>query len=744
MNHAMFDHAFQLKIAPRNSLGSMLLVVVMAASTTLSKAQDTLVISVDVENATLSAPGSIDLQVTGAEGSVRIVTTDTLPDSTAYGTLLTTIDTTGFHAIGLPAFAPIDVGYQQYLEMLEPKLDSLLPGKYQLIVLDEAGNQGSAEVEVGRNLTQSTLQGAVMPNEGSVTKTAGDGWTNMRYSTKNILLDQQDGWIVFNAPDTEGRSAVGLRDESIGSATSYQQMEFAWVLDGDSAATWESGVFAGEKVAFVAGSKFSIEVKKGVVLFALDGKEVRASSPPTFPEAMIADVAIYDTNGKVESLKTDFPAQCTIIPTVGHIKPLFPGSGRIELTVEPNKGDFTYEWADGPSTPERDELGPGTYTVEVHSTYYQTAQIVTFDVGNLIVWENDPYDWTTDPLGLTKLPLGSEGGSEGAMSMNMGTAQEDHYLRYTPQLEGADGNDQVVGWKSRTTGRILASWWLHPLGSEMIAEAVAASGVIARTVVREGDELSIENREGIANFKINQKVIGSGSIASEQGAFGLFVRDRSGKASLNGLRTSLAVPIKINTRMLAANVPYSARTPDEIFTAGASGSQLDMDLGYGPLSGDHVLDIPATASSRSCTVRFELDSGHVEHMRIVEGQDTYTVDASLFSVVGVNELVLYDQPESYFEEVAPPFHLDLQDQVLMTPNGDNANDVFRVLGLVGMPQYGLTITDRDANILFQSEDPSSSWNGRFMNTGSAAVDGVYRYEIMLDGVAHNGQFLLKN
>ena len=69
-------------------------------------------------------------------------------------------------------------------------------------------------------------------------------------------------------------------------------MEFAWVLDGDSAATWDSGVFAGEKVAFVAGSKFSIEVKKGVVLFALDGKEVRASSPPTFPEAMIADVAI--------------------------------------------------------------------------------------------------------------------------------------------------------------------------------------------------------------------------------------------------------------------------------------------------------------------------------------------------------------------------------------------------------------------------------------------------------------------
>ena len=80
----------------------------------------------------------------------------------------------------------------------------------------------------------------------------------------------------------------------------------------------------------------------------------------------------------------------------------------------------------------------------------------------------------------------------------------------------------------------------------------------------------------------------------------------------------------------------------------------------------------------------------------------------------------------------------------MTPNGDNANDVFRVLGLVGMPQYGLTITDRDANILFQSEDPSTSWNGRFMNTGSTAVDGVYRYEIMLDGVAHNGQFLLKN
>ena len=684
------------------------------------------------------------MQVEGADGTVRVISVDTLPDSTAFGTLQTTLDTGGFEAIGLPTLEPNGITYEEYLELLELDLDSLPPGKYQLLVLDEAGNQGSAKVEVGQTLTQAALQGAIIPEDGTVTKTAGDGWANMRYATKNILLDEQDGWVVFNAPDTEGKMAVGLRDESIAAVSSYEQMEFAWVLDGDSAAAWESGSFVGNKMAFDPGSKFTVEVKQGVILYTLDGMEIRASSPSTFPEAMIADVAIYDTNGKVESLKTDFPAQCTITPTVGHIKPLYPGSGRIDLTIEPNKGDITYEWADGPSTPVRADLSPGLYTVNVHSPYFQTTQTVHVDVGNRIAWERDPYAWSTDPLGETKRPVETEAGSEGAMSMNIGTSQGDHYLRFTPLLDGAEGADLVVGWKSRTTGRVWASWWVYPLGSEVIAEAIAASGVVTRTVVREGAELSIENLDGVVNFKIDQRVVGSGSVPTDQGSFGLFVRDRSGKAALEGLRTSLAVPIKINTRMLAAALPFTALTPDEVITAGASGSTLDMDLGKGPLLGDHVLDIPATADTRSCKVLFELDSGHVEHMRIVEGQDTYTVDASLYSLVGVNELVLYDQPESYTAETVPSFHLDLQDQVLMTPNGDNANDVFRVLGLQGTPEYSLTITDRQANILFQSGDPASVWNGRYMNTGSMVLDGVYRYEVMLDGIAHNGQFLLKN
>src|SRR5690606_35008615 len=60
-----------------------------------------------------------------------------------------------------------------------------------------------------------------------------------------------------------------------------------------------------------------------------------------------------------------------------------------------------------------------------------------------------------------------------------------------------------------------------------------------------------------------------------------------------------------------------------------------------------------------------------------------------------------------------------------TPNGDGINNTFRALGVDDVVQFKLTVYNRYGQVVFQTTDKYSGWNGRFR--GQDADVGVYLY-----------------
>ena len=71
---------------------------------------------------------------------------------------------------------------------------------------------------------------------------------------------------------------------------------------------------------------------------------------------------------------------------------------------------------------------------------------------------------------------------------------------------------------------------------------------------------------------------------------------------------------------------------------------------------------------------------------------------------------------------------------VFTPNGDGANDEFRVV-YRSVKKYKITIVNRWGKIVYQSTDPAKGWDGNV--GGSTAPPGVYFYYIEAEGYNKN-------
>lgn len=69
-----------------------------------------------------------------------------------------------------------------------------------------------------------------------------------------------------------------------------------------------------------------------------------------------------------------------------------------------------------------------------------------------------------------------------------------------------------------------------------------------------------------------------------------------------------------------------------------------------------------------------------------------------------------------------------------TPNGDGQNDGFLGKGyLEGVTNFTMTIWNRWGELVFETKDPTESWNGRKQNSGGMSPDGVYVYHVTFTG-----------
>lgn len=81
---------------------------------------------------------------------------------------------------------------------------------------------------------------------------------------------------------------------------------------------------------------------------------------------------------------------------------------------------------------------------------------------------------------------------------------------------------------------------------------------------------------------------------------------------------------------------------------------------------------------------------------------------------------------------ANPFS-DPQIPNVFTPNNDNLNDCYRILGLSEECEKGkLMIYNRWGDVVFEGEVPQECWNGKFKNQGNELPEGVYYYLLVTD------------
>lgn len=72
---------------------------------------------------------------------------------------------------------------------------------------------------------------------------------------------------------------------------------------------------------------------------------------------------------------------------------------------------------------------------------------------------------------------------------------------------------------------------------------------------------------------------------------------------------------------------------------------------------------------------------------------------------------------------------------IFTPNGDNANDFFKLIHYENIKSINIVILNRWGNVLFESNEPAFAWDGKRNNSNTDCTDGTYFYKATLENYA---------
>ena len=71
---------------------------------------------------------------------------------------------------------------------------------------------------------------------------------------------------------------------------------------------------------------------------------------------------------------------------------------------------------------------------------------------------------------------------------------------------------------------------------------------------------------------------------------------------------------------------------------------------------------------------------------------------------------------------------------VFTPNGDNENDLYKLINPQNVAELNIIIVNRWGNLVFESNEINFNWNGKVKNSGADCDDGTYFYKATLKGL----------
>ena len=153
---------------------------------------------------------------------------------------------------------------------------------------------------------------------------------------------------------------------------------------------------------------------------------------------------------------------------------------------------------------------------------------------------------------------------------------------------------------------------------------------------------------------------------------------------------------------------------------------------------DITLEVINEGSIRIASVRY--DDGNTDNPRTLAAMFETDIPVTVFSECGDSTELVFTGPVAEFcmcEGEVPE---------LITPNGDDVNDVFRLYRNCPPEDYTLTIFNRWGQRVFQSTDPDQAWDGTMdgtpQNTDVYLYRMVWRFEGMEEVMVREGSFNL--
>src|SRR5262245_20448519 len=134
----------------------------------------------------------------------------------------------------------------------------------------------------------------------ALTKTASTTAWDAGAASTTVIRDGY-GYVEFTKPETSYRIMVGLSNGDSG--TDYTDVDFAIHTDAlANVHIFEAGTYRGQFGTYVAGDRFRVEVRYGVVRYLKNGTLLYTSSvPPRYP--LRVDAELYDPGASISDAR---------------------------------------------------------------------------------------------------------------------------------------------------------------------------------------------------------------------------------------------------------------------------------------------------------------------------------------------------------------------------------------------------------------------------------------------------------
>ena len=261
--------------------------------------------------------------------------------------------------------------------------------------------------------------------EGTLYKTAQNGWDNGGAASLNILPARQDGYVEYIADETGSYKMFGLSFNNTNAH--YNTIDYAFYLRRGEIKIYISGKEAGKYGFYKPGYVLRIERSQDEIVFIVEDKVLRRERLDQGDDDhnMLVDVAIYNSGARFDYMKSSFGYQELSVSSHINEYPVRPDFLVADVTGA--SGNYSYLWDNGGTSDRISFSGYGEHFVTVtdESGIFKKEKFKV--LGNI--------QWTditgANISGTTITKTNANGWTSGAASTNILPAGEDGTVTYT-------------------------------------------------------------------------------------------------------------------------------------------------------------------------------------------------------------------------------------------------------------------------------------------------------------------------